>query len=292
MRALILGASGMLGRAVSRVLAAGRDIEIATTQRTHPREADFLDAESPNAETGLDDLLDRVAPRYIVNCAGVLKAEIESGDERAGIRALRVNALFPRLLAAAASARGIPVIHMSTDGVFSGARGRAYVESDATDALDAYGKTKALGEAAATTVVNVRCSILGRDPVHGRGLLEWLLHAPDGSIISGFADQNWNGVTTLQFAEWCGAVIRHRLFDEIRREGPVVHLCPNAATTKYELLNLWCEITGKQVAVRAVPSGQPGRLLASERTAWQQACPLSPGWRQLLQDIFDFEETL
>jgi dTDP-4-dehydrorhamnose reductase len=59
-----------------------------------------------------------------------------------------VNAKAPGLLAARAAALGIPVIHLSTDYVFDGAKRKPYVESDAIAAINAYGRSKANGERA------------------------------------------------------------------------------------------------------------------------------------------------
>jgi dTDP-4-dehydrorhamnose reductase len=276
----------MLGQAVSRGLdAAG--MPVVRMQRADPAGPNYLDAECPNAEAQLDTLLSRMQPRYVINCAGVLKSEIDRGGSAALLRAIRVNAVFPHLLAQAAARSGACVIHMSTDGVFSGTAGRPYVESDVTDAADHYGRTKALGEVESAGVLNVRCSIVGRDPLHSRGLLEWLLRAPDGSELAGYADQRWNGVTTNQFAALCAAMIGTDCFEQIRRESPVIHFCPNPAITKYDLLNLWREVTGKAVTLRAAISGDAGRLLASEHTAWRQACPQAPDWLELLMNLKD-----
>jgi dTDP-4-dehydrorhamnose reductase len=276
----------MLGQAVCRRLEAA-GLQVFRIQREAPDRPNYLDAERADAESQLDMLLSRIQPRYVINCAGVLKAEIDRGGSEAVLRAIRVNAVFPHLLAHAAARYGVRVIHMSTDGVFSVRETRPYVESDAADAADRYGKTKALGEVESAAVLNVRCSIAGRDPLRGRGLLEWLLRAPEGSELAGYADQRWNGVTTDQFAALCAAIVGMGCFEQIRRESPVIHFCPNAAITKYDLLNLWREVTGKAIGLRPAVSGVGGRLLASEHAAWRQAYPQAPSWRELLMELKD-----
>jgi dTDP-4-dehydrorhamnose reductase len=283
---LVAGAGGMLGQAVCRSLEAA-GMPVVRTQRADPGGPNYLEAECPDTEAQTGKLLSRMQPQYVINCAGVLKSEIDRGGSAAVLRAIRVNAVFPHLLARAAAHTGARVIHMSTDGVFSGRADRPYLESDVTDAADHYGRTKALGEVESSEVLNVRCSIAGRDPLRGRGLLEWLLRSPDRSELAGYADQRWNGVTTDQFAALCAAIIGTDCFGQIRRESPVIHFCPNSAITKYELLNLWREVTGKAVTLRAATSGEPGRLLASEHTAWRQACPQAPDWRELLMNLKD-----
>jgi dTDP-4-dehydrorhamnose reductase len=275
----------MLGQAVCGRLEGAEFTQVFRTQRADAGRSDYLDAECTAAESQLEDLLSHAWPDYIINCAGVLKHDIDREGDPAVLRAIRVNAVFPHLVAACAVRHSARVIHMSTDGVFSGTAARPYLESDAADAVDAYGKTKALGEAASESVLNVRCSIIGRDPVRGRGLLEWFLRAPDDSELTGYADQRWNGVTTDQFASFCLEALRTNCFDDIRRSSPVMHFCPNRTITKYELLNIWREVSGKRVRVRPTESGWGGRLLASKQESWRLAYPHSPSWQQLLTDV-------
>lgn len=73
------------------------------------------------------------------------KAESEIGA------AFAVNALGPALLAEAA--RGAPIVHISTDYVFDGAKDGAYVETDPVSPLGVYGASKEAGEQAIRAAV-------------------------------------------------------------------------------------------------------------------------------------------
>jgi len=106
------------------------------------------------ADRGVLDLADTasirrsvaaIAPDLIVNPAAytaVDKAESEPDLAHA------INATAPGELAQAAAARGIPLVHFSTDYVFDGRKPSAYVEADAPDPLGVYGATKLAGELA------------------------------------------------------------------------------------------------------------------------------------------------
>lgn len=76
------------------------------------------------AEDSLSDLLDVTGNvDFIVNAIGIIKSYIEDGVPSDAMRALRVNSLVPHELARIAEPRGINVIQIATDCVYSGSRG-------------------------------------------------------------------------------------------------------------------------------------------------------------------------
>jgi dTDP-4-dehydrorhamnose reductase len=228
-----------------------------------------------------------LAPDYAINCIGILNSQIDPSDCRSLTQAIEVNSRFPHQLALATAESATRVIHISTDGVFSGLKNGPYEESDPADAIDDYGRTKALGECRRGHVLNLRCSIVGRDPARGRGLLEWLLRVPDGERVDGYVDQMWNGVTTRQLGRFCVDMIQGESFDSIREEGHVLHFCPNPAITKYELLKLWRDLAGKDVTIQPTPRPKTvaNRVLASECKMWRRVADFTaPPWSELLKD--------
>jgi len=113
---------------------------------------------------------------------------------------------------AQATAKVLPmakVLQIATDCVYSGKTGN-YDEAAKHDALDVYGKTKSLGEVNARHVLNIRCSIIGPELKGRLSLLEWFLSQPTGARVNGYAHHQWNGITTLQFAELCVMLMRGR----------------------------------------------------------------------------------
>ncbi len=273
---LVLGASGMLGSAVRWALAACREWQVEGTQSEDPRVPDYLDAAGMPPEQQAA-ILRRRRYEYIVNCIGILKPAIEERDAGSVSRAIRVNALFPHQ--AALAAPDSRIIHMSTDGVFAATVSRPCLETDPADCPDVYGKTKVLGECPAENVLNLRCSIIGRDPLGGKGLVEWVLRSPEGAELTGFDDQQWNGASTRQFGELCRRIVESESFDRIRRESGVHHFCPNAPTTKYDLLCRIRAASGRKITVLRGRSGAVGsRLLGSVFTSLRELYPEDPGW--------------
>jgi dTDP-4-dehydrorhamnose reductase len=223
-RAVVLGARGMLGSMVAATLP------------------DAVPADRDAFEAGRDDvgaLLDRARCGWIVNAIGVLAPDVDERDRASVERAMAVNARFPHALAAAAAERDMRVVHVTTDGVFSGRAG-PYAEDAPHDARDAYAASKSAGEVDAPHVVNLRCSIVGPERPPGRSLMSWLRSQPRDARVPGFANHRWNGLTTLQLARLCGAIVR-----EAPTLPRTLHLVPADVVTKADLLGMLADVLGR-----------------------------------------------
>jgi dTDP-4-dehydrorhamnose reductase len=146
---------------------------------------------------------------------------------------------LPRVLAALAEARGARVVHVSTDGVFSGARGQ-YVETDVPDPVDAYGRSKLAGELA-TPHLTLRTSFFGRNR-RGAGLIEWLLR--QRGRVPGYVDYRFSGIAAAILADLIARAIEMTL-------AGVYHVGGDPAT-KYELLR--AAAARLQLDVEVVPA--------------------------------------
>ncbi len=89
--------------------------------------------------------LDQVKPGLVVNAAAYTAVDKAETDQE---QAFLVNATGAGELARLCRAASIPLIHISTDFVFDGARRRPYVETDTVLPLGTYGASKAAGEVA------------------------------------------------------------------------------------------------------------------------------------------------
>ncbi|MCP3716953.1 SDR family oxidoreductase [Paraburkholderia sp. CNPSo 3281] len=137
----VIGASGLLGRAVVRELAAMTTWKVVPTAFRHggPQQTvlDVRDAQAVNA------FVEREAPDAIVLAAAERRPDVCEHDPAAA-RALNVDAV--RSIAAAARQRGW-VLSISTDYVFDGTQ-PPYRVDDTPNPLNAYGHSKLEGERA------------------------------------------------------------------------------------------------------------------------------------------------
>lgn len=104
----------------------------------------------------------------------------------------RVNAAAPGAMAEACAARGIPLLHLSTDYVFAGAGLRPFAPDDQPEPLNAYGRTKLAGEQA-VRASGARHLILRTSWVfsaHGRNFLTTILKlARERDLLRVVSDQ-------------------------------------------------------------------------------------------------------
>lgn len=111
----------------------------------------------------------------VLNCAAYTRVDDAEREHEA---AMRINAEGAGYLAEACALRGLPLIHISTDYVFDGRKGAAYVESDPVAPLNYYGLTKLEGERAVqaagggATIVRTQ-SLYG---VNGRNFVKAILN--------------------------------------------------------------------------------------------------------------------
>jgi dTDP-4-dehydrorhamnose reductase len=131
---LLTGKNGQVGWELQRTLASLGNV-IAVGQR----ELNLADPDS------IRKMIREVRPGLIVNAAAytaVDKAESEPD------LAMAVNGVAPGVMAEEARRLNAAIIHYSTDYVFDGAKERPYVEDDAPNPLNVYGRTKLAGEQA------------------------------------------------------------------------------------------------------------------------------------------------
>ena len=137
LRWLVTGAGGMVGHDVCAALELRGETVLPLTKS----DLDITDA------AAVRDAVRRARPDIIVNCAAYTKVDDAEANEHL---ATAINGSAVEFLADAANDSGALLVQISTDFVFDGAKRTPYEVNDALAPLSAYGRSKLVGEQAAS----------------------------------------------------------------------------------------------------------------------------------------------
>lgn len=138
-RLLLLGSTGKMGTAISQVFAQNYEIISKSSK-------DFDAAKPEQAQA----LIHELKPDIVINTVAFMGID---PCEKNRSMAETINSKYPTLLAESCHQQGILFVHFTTDAVFNGAKGSAYVESDPAAPLNFYGASKH----AADLLISSRC---------------------------------------------------------------------------------------------------------------------------------------
>lgn len=154
MKILLAGGSGQLAQELQPILLSSG--EVIAVDRTR------LDLSQPES---IRQAMAEIQPDLVVNTGAYTAVDkAESEPELASA----VNGIAPGILAEECEKLGASLIHFSTDYVFDGSHGSAYLETDSTNPLGTYGKSKLAGEEAIRKAGN-RHIIMRTSWVYGNG---------------------------------------------------------------------------------------------------------------------------
>ncbi|KAG6028173.1 hypothetical protein E4U41_000763 [Claviceps citrina] len=201
--ALVTGATGLLGREITRAFGQSPDWTVKGTGHSRADGVDVLKLNLEDEDVAeLDRILDETKPQVIVHAAAQRFPDKVDKDPDAA-RAL--NTAASRRLAQVALSRDILLIYISTDYVFPGTPGGAPYEADAVpNPPNLYGQTKLDGEIAvldvAKTMDKVGSAVVLRVPV-----LYGHAETPAESAVNVLMDSVWKAQTEgtkIQMDHW------------------------------------------------------------------------------------------
>ncbi len=278
LRVLVLGASGMLGHAVFRVLSKSPALQVHGSLRQRAALAYFPAALQTGLHVGVDvldtdallTLWARVQPQVVINAVGLIKQLGQANDP---LQALPINAELPHRLLRLCKATGARLIHVSTDCVFSGSRG-GYLETDTPDARDLYGLSKYLGEVVdEPAAITLRTSIIGHELGSRHALIDWFLGQT--GQVKGYARAVFSGLPTVELA----AVIRDHVLPNPELHG-LWHVAAEPIS-KLDLLRLVAKEYTHTIDIEPSDAVVIDRSLNGDR--FQQATGyVTPPWPELL----------
>ncbi len=221
MKVLLLGARGQLGSAISRIAPTAWGLMAA--DRT------VADLASPGQ---VADLIVRTRPAVVINAAAWTNVD---GAESSEALATRINGEAVAEAAQACGRVGGRLVQLSTDYVFDGSGDRPWTEESEPAPLNAYGRSKVVGERACLTTGHAM--IVRTSWLHGGSGRHFVR-----SILGAAAEHDTLRVVSDQIgapteARWLAATIVD-LADRLARGGVVpsiVHAVPSGHASWHEV---------------------------------------------------------
>lgn len=271
---LVIGSHGMAGHMITEYFREEGKFQVYTLARSKAISNDenhyVMDVYD---QKKLSNVLSLIKPEFVINCVGILVQASAAAPQNA----IYINAFFPQWLKQQAEKFDFKLIHISTDCVFSGNKGK-YVESDFCDEDNFYGRSKALGEIDDGINLTIRTSIVGPElKDNGTGLFHWFMSQQ--GIINGYSRSIWSGVTTLELAKAISFFIESGVTG-------LVHLTNGASISKYKLLLLFQEAFHK-IDVKVEPSNKLScdkSILCSRK----DVAHVVPSYRNMVEEMHDW----
>ena len=266
----IFGANGMIGSAITYVLAKNKNHNIFALIRKKRVICDQFNVKKLEYDrlTRFKLFLDELKPNVVINCAGITK-HVEKNNKISNI--IYVNSIFPHELSNYCHSKNIKLIHISSDCVFSGIKGD-YLEDDLCDANDLYGKTKAISELICNKSLVLRTSTIGHEIFTRYGLLEWFLSQKE---CKGYDNAIFSGLTNIEFAKIIRVFFKTKFILWFFNIG-------GNKISKYNLLNILLTIYKKEYIIEKDENFEINRSLNSNlfyfKTGYRP-----PSWENMIK---------
>ena len=213
LRVLVLGLNGMAGHLITDFFVKEDGYEIFGLE-----EELFLPA-NYNFITEINNF----QPDIIINALRVVVQESEEYPQKA----VFINSYVPKCIEKFYINSKVKIIHLSTDCVFSGEKGK-YKETDIPDGKHMYSLTKYCGEIINNKDLTIRTSYIGPNQKNKHEeLFDWFLN--QRGEIDGYINVFWNGITTLELAKIIKQAIEKNICG-------LYHLCSEEKLSKFDLL--------------------------------------------------------
>lgn len=263
MRTIVLGAAGLVGRAMVRRFDA--------IGFTHA-DADINDTAT------IKRIVAKHQPELIVNCAVLGVDECEKDPDAAHA----VNVDGPARLAEIAEKSGAAIVHFSSNYVFDGRERRTYATDDPPNPINVYGRTKLTGECGVFFRCN-RAFVIRSSWIFGPG--------KESSFVSSVPEKLRNGKSVRAVADvWASATYVEDLVDGVAHvidhgQYGLFHIVNDGVCTYESFAQEAARLTGADAKlVEGVHARDVHKARRPRYTPMQSSVPLRD-WREALAEF-------
>jgi dTDP-4-dehydrorhamnose reductase len=249
MRILVTGKNGQLGKSIHKVI---NNNEQADDFVFVGREELDLSNENNIARYFENNVFD-----IIINCAAY--TEVDKAEEELEL-ANQVNHIAVSQLAKIAKNQQAKLIHISTDYVFDGESEKPYIETDETNPINVYGRTKLAGEQALKEIMPTDAIIIRTSWVYseyGNNFVKTMLRlGKERDELSVVSDQIGSPTYATDLANAILDIMQNKTFKEVGQETQVYHYSNEGEISWYEFAKEVFELARVDCKVNSINTDQ------------------------------------
>jgi len=289
-KVFVTGASGMLGTDLYKIFTdAGFDVLSTDKVPLDPwtKKLDIRDISK------LSSMVERYSPDYFLNLAALTDIEYcESNPQET----YDVNAEAPIKIAKVCYELGIPLVHISTAGVFDGLKDSPYTEEDTPNPVNIYGKAKHISEVAIPHVIEdyfiFRAGWMMGAGERDKKFVRKVLNIVDGGAdtIYGLIDMYGCPTYTYDFASG----ILHMILSD--NESGLYNMVSEGNCTRYDVAKKMVDILNLNVTLEPVSGNffeeeffapRPPFEVMENKKLHDRDIKVTRHWEQALEDYLN-----
>ena len=289
MRILVTGKNGQLGRSIQKIV--GTDTKIDNNQSSNDfifvgrEELDLSSEGNISHYFSNNDKFD-----IIINCAAY--TAVDKAEQEVEL-ANQINHLAVKQLASIANEQQAKLIHISTDYVFDGESNKPYIETDTTNPINVYGKTKLAGEQALKEIMPTDATIIRASWVYsefGNNFVKTMLRlGKERDELNIVSDQIGSPTYATDLASVILEIIKNKKFREMDQTTQIYHYSNEGEISWHEftqeifkIAKIDCKVSPITTQQYPTPAKRPGNTLMNKDKIVGIFSLDTPDWKESL----------
>jgi len=290
MRILVTGKNGQLGQSINKLI----NIETKIENNPNSNKYTFVGREELDlsSESSISHYFDNNNKfDIIINCAAY--TQVDKAEQEAEL-ANQVNHLAVKQLASIANEQQAKLIHVSTDYVFDGESDKPYTETDKTNPINVYGKTKLAGEKALQAVMPTNAIIIRTSWVYseyGNNFVKTMLRlGKERDELNVVSDQIGSPTYATDLANAILNIVQSIEFKEVGQKTQVYHYSNAGKVSWYDfakeifkIAKVDCKVNPITMQQYPMPAKRPKNTLMNKDKIVKVFNILHSPWRGPLE---------
>ena len=292
MRILVTGKNGQLGKSINKIVNASNG------KNNYQQDNEFIfvgrEELDLSSESSISHYFDKSNKfDIIINCAAYTAVDKAEKEQEL---ANQVNHLAVKQLASIANKQQARLIHISTDYVFDGESDKPYMEADATNPINIYGKTKLVGEQALKEIMPTDAIIIRTSWVYseyGNNFVKTMLRlGGERDELNVVSDQIGSPTYATDLAGVILEIIQNKSFKEAGQATQIYHYSNEGEISWHEfakeifkIAKIDCKANPIVTEQYPTPAKRPKKTLMNKDKIAKKFSVNTPDWKESLNNF-------